>query len=547
MCRFGNNVIFPGGRTRPAAEGSHGEKVAPVRGFPTTTDEERLCKDSRCDLLMKEGIDGRQDADAVARTLSLTDLSVELGREDGLARAIEWCDALERKGICSEDVILLDFSLANAIGGQRSRTKWQWDQPALARELYYLRRAVSNPEFPHVPDTIKCMCLNNFGNRLEVTGRVIEALDCWRRALEVRPNFGMSLCNRAKALAAYAQALEDASERALFLWVAHGEASAALKSTAMYTDVRDKRNMEATKALKDWIESVIDVKGIAAENPLAWQDTPGADQERDYWHWCLVNRLFLNPSNDLGPHSVAACDSIGLPVHTVQGEVPHKIESLFDQMEEEYVSARWLLYEGSVPREPHFPDGDVSLQATEPPPSLSLATEKVEAAYRASYSLFDKVGLFINAYMELGIPDGEVTFRTVWKPGEQERMREEFDLTSNWGFCALYWLAKELFENEIGEAVDPQARGQSDVMDRTNHEYLRAIATNSPTVRPDDLALTVPRKKFETEAMHLLKLARSAIIYLTIGVRFEEQRRERARAPIQGLSPTPELPDSEKI
>jgi hypothetical protein len=63
------------------------------------------------------------------------------------------------------------------------------------------------------------------------------------------------------------------------------------------------------------------------------------------------------------------------------------------------------------------------------------------------------------------------------------------------------------------------------------------------------LALTVPRKEFETEAMHLLKLARSAIIYLTIGVRFEEQRREpaRARAPIQGLPPTFELPDSEKI
>lgn len=180
---------------------------------------------------------------------------------------------------------------------------------------------------------------------------------------------------------------------------------------------------------------------------------------------------------------------------------------------------------------------------------LSLATEKVEAAYRASYSLFDKVGLFINAYTELSIPDGEVTFRTVWKPGEQEPIRKEFDLTNNWGFCALYWLAKELFENEIGEAADPQARGQSDVMDRTNHKRLRAIATNSPTVRPDDLALTVPRKEFETEAMHLLKLARSAIIYLTIGVRFEEQRREpaRARAPIQGLPPTFELPDSEKI
>jgi O-glycosyl hydrolase len=83
------------------------------------TDQERLQKGARCDLLMKEGINGRQDADAVSRTLLLTDLAVELGRKDGVACVITWYEALERKGILHEKAILLDYGRANALAGER--------------------------------------------------------------------------------------------------------------------------------------------------------------------------------------------------------------------------------------------------------------------------------------------------------------------------------------------------------------------------------------------------------------------------------------------
>jgi hypothetical protein len=513
------------------------------------TDQERLHKNALCDLLMEEGIDGRQDADAVARTCSLTDLAVELGRKDSLACALAWYKALEQKGVCDEEAILLDYSRASAIAGQRYGTEWQWEQPTLARELFYLRRAVSHQKFAQVPDVIRCMCLNNLGNRLSVAGRVIEALDCWRRALEVRPNFGMSLCNRARTIAAYGEALGDTGKQALFLWVAHREASAALAPTALYTDIRDERIREVVKVLKERIESVMDVDAVTALDPLAWQDTFATQEERDYRHWCLVNCLFLNPSNDLGPYPTATIDSMGLAAHVVPVDAPYTFESFFDQMKQEYVSARWLLYEGLILKRPHFSDRDVLLQATEPRPSLSLAVEKVKAAYRVSYSLFDKVGFFVNAYMALGIPERGVSFRTLWRSGEKKPIRKQFDLTSNWGFCALYWLAKDFFEKANDDVAEPQARGLSDIRNYIEHKYLRVTVAGSPTMPPDDLALMVSRQQFESKAMHLLKLARSALIYLAIGVRFEEQRREPGRAgvPIQELPFTPDLPDAEKM
>ena len=149
------------------------------------------------------------------------------------------------------------------------------------------------------------------------------------------------------------------------------------------------------------------------------------------------------------------------------------------------------------------------LQATEPRPSLSLAIEKVKAAYRISYSLFDKIGFFMNAYMELGIPERQVSFRTLWRTGENKPIRREFDLTGNWGFCALYWLAKDFFEKANDEVAEPQARGLSDIRNHIEHKYLRVTVAESPTVPPDDLAFMVSREQFEGKAMHLLKLARS--------------------------------------
>jgi len=44
-----------------------------------------------CDLLMKDGIDGRQDEDAIARACLLTQLAVELGRKRTVLHAPSPC------------------------------------------------------------------------------------------------------------------------------------------------------------------------------------------------------------------------------------------------------------------------------------------------------------------------------------------------------------------------------------------------------------------------------------------------------------------------
>lgn len=499
---------------------------------------------------MKEGIDRRPNADAIRRMIRLLELALELKHKDGMACVCTWCEALEQRKITGRDAVFLDFNRANAIAGERYGTEWKLEQRTLARELFYLRRAVSNDDFPGMPEIFRCQCLNNLGRRLTVAGRFVEALDCWRRVLEVCPNFGMSLGNSAATLADYAARLEDPNTRTFFLWMAHKQASAAIAPTAIYTHTLDENSLHRSKKIQGWIESFLDINGIDAESPLTWDGNPPPDEEaRAYRHWCLSNYLYLDPGNDLGPYPIAAMDSFGLPSHVILIDAADRFESFFDQMKQEYVSARWLLYEGLTARTAHFSDKDVLLYATKPRPSLCLAVEKIKSAYKTAYSLFDKIAFFVNAYMELRIPANRVTFRTLWTPGDNKPLRGEFDSATNWGFCALYWLTKDFFEKDTDEVAEPQARYLRNVRQYIEHKYLRVTEVDPVVTPPTDLALTISRKQFEAKALHLLKLARSALIYLCIGVGFEEERREKASAgaPVEEIPRPDYIPDAEKV
>jgi hypothetical protein len=513
------------------------------------TDEERQKRNALCDWLVKEGIGDKSIEDAITNAEILAILAVELRRKDCLACVLEWYAALGQRSLSDEQAIFVDFGLASAIAGERYNTRWQWEQPTLARELYLLRRAISNPRFGGLPPHNRCMILNNLGNRLRVAGRYVEALGCWDRTLELEANFGMALFNRAKTLAAYAGCLADAGKSAIFLFVAHQAVTAALAPTAVYTHIHDALSVEEARKLKVWIESVADIPGIASNDPLAWPDDSGSEEERGYRRWCLTRRLFLDPANDLGQYAVAAADSLWLPSHVVPVDSPHTFDGFFDQMKQEYVSARWMLYEGLNAKTPHFSDRGVPLYATEARPALSLAVEKLKAAYRISYSLFDKISFFLNSYMCLGIPEKQVKFRGIWRPGEKSPIRKEFDQTGNWGFCALYWLAKDFFEKENDEVAEPGARSLSDIRNHLEHKYLR-VTVGVPQARsPDELAFVVSRKEFEAKALHLLALARAALIYLAIGIGFEERRRApgRIEEQLHELSLPPFLADAEKV
>jgi hypothetical protein len=91
-----------------------------------------------------------------------------------------------------------------------------------------------------------------------------------------------------------------------------------------------------------------------------------------------------------------------LPTFSTEGgEIPSFLK-FFNQMKQEFIAARWFLYDGLESHRIHFADRDAPLYNTLDYPSYGISVEKIKTAYRMAYSLFDKIGFFLNSYLGLG-------------------------------------------------------------------------------------------------------------------------------------------------
>jgi hypothetical protein len=206
-------------------------------------------------------------------------------------------------------------------------------------------------------------------------------------------------------------------------------------------------------------------------------------------------------------------------------------------MKQEFVSARWLLFEGVHNDHTHFSDRDVLLYNTLESPSYSLAVEKTKAAYRICYLRFDKIAFFLNDHAKLGVEPRHVYFRSIWYVNgdtRKKRVRPELVALQNWPLRGLFWIAKDFFDSHFQEVMEPDAQALYVIRNCLEHSYLKVHEVLVPRLPPspisdtwkDRLAHSIVRKDFEAKSIRLFKLARAALIYLSLGMHREEHRRD---------------------
>jgi hypothetical protein len=272
------------------------------------------------------------------------------------------------------------------------------------------------------------------------------------------------------------------------------------------------------------------------------------DTKKDgaYRRWCLGLRLFLNPLNDLGPHSIAARDSITTPDMTAPLDEGPIYQGLYNQLKQEFVSARFLCYEGVYASGPHFSDARVLLYNTLDYPVYSLAIEKVKASFRVAYSLLDKVAFFLNHYLKLGIDDSKVHFKSFWyvKQDRKLGLLPTVEQRSNWPLRGLFWIGKDLHDRYTPgfmDALEPDAQALADIRNHLEHKYLKLHerewsgppdrGDRTAKAMADTLAHSVYRSDFEAKTLRLLKMVRAALIYLALVIHGEEKERAKNRKP----------------
>jgi hypothetical protein len=158
----------------------------------------------------------------------------------------------------------------------------------------------------------------------------------------------------------------------------------------------------------------------------------------------------------------------------------------------------------------------------------------------------ERTGLLRPGILSLGIAEKRVYFKSFWYSAEnrQEGVRPGFAKCPNWPLRGLFWLSKDLFEDKPGfrECLEPDAQEVDAIRNQAEHKYLTlhdrmwrgpgADGNSLFSHSKDALAASYYRSDFEGKALHMLKTARAALIYLSLAIHREEAKRER---PKEGL------------
>lgn len=449
----------------------------------------------------------------------LVDLSFDLNRIDGVEKAIALSKTINTEKLTSANYILYHYDLANAWNVLRklkrafTQDDWLFEQVEISNEIINSRIALNHPDFKQIQVERQCQILTNLGSLFSYIGRFIEAQECWNRAIATIPKFAMALANKGYGLVSYARLQHENVHANICINLAYYLINKGL-GLRQYMDPAAADYFEnAALELSKNIQGEI----LNAELDLNTASLGVDDQEIQYRKWCLDNVLFLHPVNDITQVTYAAHDCLMLPPILTHVSEPPIYHNFYNQIKQEFVSARYFLFEGLEKQTKHLADKDVILTNTNEMLTYSLNLEKVKVAYRMSYAIFDKIAYFLNSYLTLMIPEKKVNFRTMWYSKNKD-LRTEISESNNWPLRGLYWLSKDLFDETLKDTIDPDAKDLSDLRNFMEHKSLKIKHFDFPDLpflNLDQISYTISRHDLETKTLKLLKLSRAAIFYLT--------------------------------
>lgn len=394
------------------------------------------------------------------------------------------------------------------------------------KEIYHLRCALTHSSFKK--DSHICEILTNLGCALSHVGRYAEAQEYFNKALSVNTEFGMALGNKGYGLYRYARVMYDGVHQFIFLQYARKFLMEAATKDNVYEDVR-----RGFSDLANHISTMYPLNEL--ENFRQYNNSFAtlSDDEVDYRTWCMNNKLFLNPLNDVLSQNIVTYDFLHTPTMTLKNGEKPIFQSIYNQIKQEFVSARFLYYEGVTnDYNKHYSDNDVKLYRLFDSPIYSLSVEKVKIAFRMSYSIFDKIAYLLNIYLDLNIDKNRISFRNIWheKGNKRNPVNKSIFKENNWSLQGLYWLSKDLDEG-ADSPIEPEAKEIATIRNFIEHKSFKVVLFKN--VCYDEMPETYEIEKYDfyEKTLKLLKLTRSALLYLS-SILYEE---ESLKSPLGGV------------
>jgi hypothetical protein len=199
-----------------------------------------------------------------------------------------------------------------------------------------------------------------------------------------------------------------------------------------------------------------------------------------------------------------------------------------------------MLFESLDNYTEHFSDKDVLLMNGFDGAQFGYRAEQLKIAFRLAYSIFDKVALFLNKYYGVGLKISAVSFRKIW--GQRKNKKFEintcFQGSQNWPLRGLYYLSKDLFDDDFDDVALPEAKELAGLRNRIEHRYL-SLQDYAASVNNTDMHSYISIDEFQMKTLRIMSMAREALVYLSLAMHREEEIRdignEKISFPIQSL------------
>lgn len=493
--------------------------------------------------LMAQSPDGMSTYDLMQLVAALIDAGGDAGSIPALDRAQQLLDDLEPRKPSAYEQCRSHYFRANIWSARRhssaTQREWHWKSDPIDGEILELRRALAHAGFFEMNRLEMAQVYTNLGNVLNHVGRFVEAIEYWDRAIAAVPGFAMALGNRGIGLAHYAGSLYDSGHCGVLMLAAFDSFRSAC------TDGAVNENPDNQPALEDFflraqqIDAYFDIEAITNTIDLINHPMGRNKAERAYRQWCVNNRLFINPLNDIGPNPIAAQDVMTLPdivVNIEQGWQPPPVIHYFNALKHEFCAARFAFYEATIQGNVHYSDRRILIYDTFNFAMHGFAVERAKMAFRGAYALFDKIGFLLNAYLALGHSERQVNFRNLWfVKGKGKELHPSLDGLGNWPLRGLFWLSKDIFEDDFRAVTEPDAQALYELRNHMEHKFVSVhdeicrLISPQTAATPEFGMIDVSFDELRVKTLRQLKLARAALIYLSLGIHADEKRRTAAR------------------
>ena len=407
---------------------------------------------------------------------------------------------------------LANYNLANAYLGlmefQAKKNEFTYflkkDNLDLAK--FYFRKALVTEVRP--PQ--RAQILVNIGNCFDYIGRVVEALECYDEALTLRPNFGMALGNKGKALFYYADLCGE--HQGTFIIEAYAALKAATESVTPEAAVSFSNTAK-------FIEQI--GKDLPLSNP---PQLPGyniktrSKMESFLIDFCVDNQLYLNICNFCKKCDATIGDRITIKSMTVPANDYSylTLSSYLNEIKQDYVTARSLIVLSSYEKlNIDFFDRHTRIADTFDSDIINIRVQLMKTAFKTFYDILDKISFFINDYLKLGIKEDQINFSTIWYTSkDRKEIKETIKKTGNPSLNALYNIHKDL---DYGTY-----RTLKDTRNGLTHRFVK-IKTETD-IESDRIMSEETLKK---QTINLAKVVRNSIIYLLQFINVEEMKKAK--------------------